>query len=60
MSQGRQQAIEREARRLRDELQVGRRALLATSDEPFRRDVLVRLEQLLAGDELPRFENPDD
>ena len=60
MSSGRRQAIEREARRLRSELQYKRATTFSTSDTTFQRDVITRLRQLLAGDETPIEENADD
>lgn len=59
MGTGRNQAIEREARRLRDELISGRKAIMTTADDKFRADVLARLNGLLAGEER-RWEDDDD
>lgn len=59
MGTGRSQAIEREARRLRDELATNRQTMFATADDRFRADVLRRLTQLLAGEEQ-RWEDADD
>lgn len=61
MATGRRQAIEREARRLFDMLQQGRRATITTADSLFRADVLARLRQLMVGEDIAgRWEDPDD
>lgn len=59
MGTGRSQAVDREAKRLRDELIQGRKASLTTTDTNFRADVLARLRQILAGEEQ-RWEDADD
>lgn len=59
LSTGKRQAIDKIARQLRDEIMIGRRATFQASDAQFRADVLVRLKQLLAGEEQ-RWEDADD
>lgn len=54
------QAIEAEARRVFHELLASRQASFSTSDAQFRADVCARVRQMLAGETLPRIDNPDD
>lgn len=54
------QAIEVEAKRLFNELLATRQASFATADPQFRADVCARVRQMLAGETLPRIDNPDD
>jgi hypothetical protein len=55
----RRQQIERKANELLAQLRTNRTARFTTSDETYRRDVIVRLNQLLGGDLYPDELLPD-
>lgn len=57
---GRAAAVERVAQWTVLELRASREARYTTTDPLFRADVLRRVKQILAGEVLPRHENPDD
>lgn len=54
------EAVEREARRMLDDLMTGNRTEFYAHDPQYKRDVLVRLHQLLAGDDTRPFGDPND
>ena len=60
MNSGYWQAVEREARALRDAMLADRTASFVSSDTKYRRDVKRRLVQLLSGDETPPAGDPND
>jgi hypothetical protein len=49
----RRQQIERVAKQIVTELRAARTARFTTSDETFQRDVIIRVNQILAGDDHP-------
>jgi chorismate-pyruvate lyase len=52
-SPARRQQIERIAQQLVTQLRAARQARFTTSDETFQRDVIIRVNQILSGDDYP-------